>query len=405
MTQLKEVSKNDAASDAKSDAKSDVKRGGEDATSAPVMFRTLVTASGHRFGHATLNAPASLNALTLEMVDLLHAQLIAWAEDPNVVGVVLDGAGEKALCAGGDVVGLYRAMRAAGAGKVPPEAADFFEREYRLDHFIHRYPKPFLVWGHGIVMGGGIGLMAGASHRVVTPRSRLAMPEITLGLYPDVGGSWFLSRLPGRTGLFLALTGAPLNAADALWAGLADRAARAEDHGVLLDAIAAAKWHGEHAADAEQLDDVLRALPRAELSLAPSQLAAHRERIDALIGPHDSLATIAPRLRSLACESDAWLATAGAAFQKGSPTSAVLGIALQRRLRHASLAEVFRLEYQASVGCCVHPDFAEGVRALLVDKDKNPRWQGGVVDGHGDAHVDQLLKPRFEGEHPLADLR
>jgi enoyl-CoA hydratase/carnithine racemase len=220
-------------------------------------------------------------------------------------------------------------------------------------------------------MGGGIGLMAGASHRVVTPRSRLAMPEITLGLYPDVGGSWFLSRLPGRTGLFLALTGAPLNAADALWAGLADRAARAEDHGALLEAIAHARWDGERAADAERLDDLLCALPAAEL--APSQLAPHRDRIDALIGPHDTLATIAPRLRSLACDGDAWLATAGATFQKGSPTSAALAIALQRRLRRASLAEVFRLEYQASVGCCVFPDFAEGVQAFLGKR--SPQWR------------------------------
>lgn len=372
-------------------------------TEAPVLFRTVVTASGHHFGHATLNAPASLNALTLTMVDLLHAQLNAWADDPQVAGVILDGNSEKAFCAGGDVVGLHAAMRAAGAGKVPKDAADFFEREYRLDHAIHRYAKPLLVWGHGIVMGGGIGLMVGASHRVVTPRSRLAMPEITLGLYPDVGGSWFLSRLPGRTGLFLALTGAPLNAADALWAGLADRAARAADLGLLLEGIAHARWQGDRAADAERLDDLLRALPLADLP-AP-QLAPHRDRIDALIGPHDTLATIAPRLRSLASETDPWLAAAGATFQKGSPTSAALAIALQRRLRHASLAEVFRMEYQAAVGCCVFPDFAEGVRALLIDKDKTPRWSGAAQDEAGEAQIDALLAPRFTGAHPLADLR
>jgi enoyl-CoA hydratase/carnithine racemase len=368
-----------------------------------VRFGTPVTASGHRFGHATLNAPDSLNALTLTMVDALQAQLDQWAEDPAIAGVLLDGSGEKAFCAGGDVVGLYRAMREAGPGRVPKDAADFFEREYRLDHAIHRYPKPLLVWGHGIVMGGGIGLMAGASHRVVTPRSRLAMPEITLGLYPDVGGSWFLSRLPGRVGLFLALTGAPLNAADALWAGLADRAARAEDRGALLEAIARTRWTGESAGDAETLDDLLRALPAAEL--APSALVAHRDRIDALIGPHDGLTTIAPRLRSLAGDADPWLAAAGAAFLKGSPTSAALALSLQRRLRHASLAEVLRLEYQASVGCCVHPDFAEGVRALLIDKDKSPRWQPAAIDESGEARVDALLAPRFDGPHPLADLR
>lgn len=368
---------------------------------SPVLFRTLLTASGHRFGHATLNVPASLNALTLPMVDALYTQLKAWGADREIAGVVLDGSGEKAFCAGGDVVGLYRAMRAAGAGNVPADAADFFEREYRLDHFIHTYPKPLLCWGHGIVMGGGIGLMASASHRVVTPRSRLAMPEITLGLYPDVGGSWFLSRLPGRTGLFLALTGAPLNAADALWAGLADHAARAEDHGALLEAIAATRWAGEQDVDAERLGDVMRTLPAPELPDSP--LSRHRGRIDALIGMHDGLATLAPKLRTLTASDDAWLAQAGATFQKGSPSSAALAIALQRRLRRASLAEVFRIEYQASVGCCVFPDFAEGVRALLIDKDKTPRWQPASIDD-GDAQVDALLQPRFSGPHPLADL-
>lgn len=373
-----------------------------------VLFSTVPTASGHRFGRATLNAPASLNALTLPMVDALYAQLLEWAADPQVAGVLLDGvlldggnASQKAFCAGGDVVGLYRSIRAAGPGGVPPEAAAFFEREYRLDYLIHRYPKPLVCWGHGIVMGGGIGLMAGASHRVVTPRSRLAMPEITLGLYPDVGGSWFLPRLPGRTGLFLALTGAPLNAADALWAGLADHAARAEDHGLLLQQLGRARWQGEAAADAERLDELLRALPCPELPA--SNLARHREHIDALIGPHDGLATLALRLRALAGADDPWLAQAGVAFQKGSPSSAALAIALQRRLRHASLAEVFRLEYQASVGCCVMPDFAEGVRALLVDKDKAPRWQPADIED-GEALVDAHLLPRFDGPHPLLDL-
>ncbi|QPF75006.1 enoyl-CoA hydratase/isomerase family protein [Roseateles sp. DAIF2] len=373
---------------------------------APVLFRTLLTASGHRFGHASLNAPASLNALTLEMVDALDAQLRSWAADPQIAGVVLDGNSEKAFCAGGDVVGLYRAMRAAGAGQVPAEAAAFFEREYRLDFLIHRYPKPLLCWGHGIVMGGGIGLMAGASHRVVTPRSRLAMPEITLGLYPDVGGSWFLPRLPGRCGLFLALTGAPLNAADALWAGLADHAARAEDQGALLEAIAATRWAGARGADAERLDELLRALPAPVLPESP--LRRHRERIDALIGPHQGLATLAPRLRALAADEDPWLAQAGRTFQQGSPSSAALALALQRRLKQASLAEVFRLEYQASVGCCVQPDFAEGVRALLIDKDKAPRWQPAAIaddeEAGAESLVDAFLQPRFEGPHPLADL-
>src|SRR3954471_21585602 len=207
-----------------------------------VLFDTIETASGHAFGRATLNTPAVLNALSLAMIDLLDPQLIAWAEDPRIVGVVLDGAGDRAFCAGGNVVTVTRAVRAAGPGQVPTEASDFFGHEYRLDYRIHTYPKPILCWGHGIVMGGGIGLLAGASHRVVTPRTRLAMPEIGIGLFPDVAGSWFLPRMPGRCGVFLALTGAPLTASDARLAGLADFTLPHERLADVLGAVSAERW-------------------------------------------------------------------------------------------------------------------------------------------------------------------
>ena len=371
----------------------------------PVLFDTLTTASGHRFGRATLNAPASLNALSLAMVDLLDPQLAAWAVDPQIAGVLLDAAGDKAFCAGGDVVGLAQAIRALHAtqpGAVPPEAAAFFEREYRLDHRIHTYPKPIVCWGHGIVMGGGIGLMAGASHRVATPKTRLAMPEIGIGLYPDVGGSWLLPRLPGKTGEFLALTGASLNAADALFAGLADFALPHEAHGALLDAIAQAAWQGERDTDSARLSHLLEQLGR-DTALPASPLRTHLDRINAVIG-HDRLADLAPRLAALADDADPWLAQAGAAFRRGSPTSAVLGLEMQRRCRHLSLADAFRLELQASMGCCAHTDFAEGVRALLIDKDKTPRWQPTTLAEVTPAWIDDHLRPRFEGAHPLADL-
>ena len=361
-----------------------------------VLLGTIATASGHVFGHATLNAPASLNALSLETVDRLNPQLQAWADDARVAGVVLDAAGDKAFCAGGDVVALHRSIAATRPGEVPQDAAAFFEREYRLDHRIHTFPKPLLCWGHGIVMGGGIGLLAAASHRVVTARTKLAMPESTIGLYPDVGGSWFLGRAPGRCGLFLALTGAPLNASDACFAGLADIQLRHEDHGAVLEAIACAQWSGAHADDAAQLSHLLEARTEG-VERVTSPLRSLLARIDAVIG-NDRLEDIAPRLLALANEDYPWLANAAAAFAKGSPTSARLSFEMQRRARHLSLADVFRLEYQASVGCCMHGDFAEGVRALLVDKDKSPRWQAAPVD------IETLLTPRFEGEHPLADL-
>ena len=368
----------------------------------PVLFETISTASGHRFGRATLNAPGSLNALSLAMVDLLDPQLAAWAEDPTIAGVLLDGAGDRAFCAGGDVVSLCHAIRARPPGEVPPEAAAFFEHEYRLDYRIHTYPKPLVCWGHGYVMGGGIGLMAGASHRVATPRTRLAMPEISIGLYPDVGGSWLLSRLPGRSGAFLALTGAQLNAADALFAGLADFVLPHEQHAALIGAIVEAEWSGQPLADCAQLSHMIESLA-SDVELPSSALRTHLDRINAVIG-HDRLQDLAPRLRALGSDADPWLALAANTFAKGSPTSAALGLEMQRRARHLSLADTFRLELQASMGCCAHPDFAEGVRAVLVDKDRNPRWQPSSLDAVSDDWIADHLRPRFEGQHPLADL-
>ena len=370
---------------------------------APVTFSTIPTASGHVFGRATLDAAGSLNALSLEMIDLLSTRFDAWAADSQVAGVVLDAAGDKAFCAGGDVVALHRSIHATERGRVPHEAATFFEREYRLDHRIHTYPKPVLCWGHGIVMGGGIGLMAGASHRVVTARTKLAMPEIAIGLYPDVGGSWFLGRAPGRSGLFLALTGAPLNASDACFAGLADIQLRHEDQDDVIEAIADERWTGRQVEDAARLSHLLEARS-AGVQGPPSPLQAMLARIDGVIG-HDSLEDIAPRLLALAVDESPWLANAAAAFAKGAPTSARLAIEMQRRARHLSLADVFRLEWQASVGCCMHGDFAEGVRALLIDKDKSPRWRPATLAEVDDASIASMLAPRFEGAHPLADLR
>lgn len=202
--------------------------------------------------------------------------------------------------------------------------------------------------------------------------------------------------------LFLALTGAHLNAADALFAGLADFLCPHEAHADLLSGIAAAFWRGEQAGDAAQLSHLLERLGTAS-EPPTSVLRTHFDRINATIG-HDGLDGLAPRLAALAQDADPWLAQAGVTFAKGSPTSAVLGLEMQRRARHLSLADAFRLELQASVGCCAHSDFAEGVRALLVDKDKAPRWTPATLAEVTPAWIEDHLRPRFEGPHPLADL-
>jgi enoyl-CoA hydratase/carnithine racemase len=367
-----------------------------------VLLDTLATADGRSFGMATLNAPATLNALSLAMVQRLTPALALWANDPNVVGVILQATGEKAFCAGGDLRELYQSLRDfGGAGNAYAER--FFSQEYALDYAIHTYPKPLLCWGQGIVMGGGIGLMAGASHRVVTSTSKLAMPEINIGLYPDVGGSWLLRHMPGRVGLFLALTGAHLNAADALFCGLADFYVGALSRDALQSSIAASRWSENVAQNRAQLSRLLSSLAEAATdSLPASHVRAHWDSIQALMAGED-LMDIAQRLRNL--KSDApWLDQAASTLIKGSPTSAALSFALWQRVRHMSLADVFRLEYSVSLGCCAHPDFAEGIRALLIDKDRQPHWMPAQLENVSQAWVEEHFQPRYAGVHPLAQL-
>ncbi len=369
---------------------------------APLVdLTTQPTRTGHRIGVATLQRDATLNALSLPMIARLDSALAAWATDPTVVAVVLQGAG-RAFCAGGDVRALYRIMVAHEGEGVAPEAAAFFAAEYRLDHRIHTFPKPLLCWGHGAVMGGGIGLMIGASHRVVTETSRLAMPEITIGLYPDVGASWFLPRLPGQLGLFLACTGARCDATDAVAMGLADHlvpdAHRDEVHVLMREA----NWTGDPTTDRARLTRMLAAI--AIRPTTPSRVEQYRARIDALIGAPDSLPVVVERLTALIDDPDPWLAAAGALVRGGAPTSQALIRALWERAAGLSLADVFRLEYTLSVGCTQHADFREGVRALLIDRDQSPRWTPPVLAEVTEDWVAGHFLSIAPSAHPLADL-
>eukprot|EP01032_Pedospumella_encystans_P027780 gene27781-31381_t len=263
----------------------------------PVLAETLAADNGSLIGVLTLSAEKTLNALSLPMVELLSAQLAAWAYDERIAMVLLQGAGDKAFCAGGDLHNLYSTMMAHRASRQAGEvlgngyANEFFAREYTLDYRIHTYPKPILCWGHGIVMGGGIGLMAGASHRVATEKTRLAMPETGIGLFPDVGGSWFLSRMPGGTGRFLALTGASINAADARYVGLADRVLAHADKPQVLAALLRQPWSDDCAGNHALLGAVLRAAEEGGGARVPGPLRQNRDRIDALCG-QESLAAV-----------------------------------------------------------------------------------------------------------------
>ncbi|MDZ4077056.1 MULTISPECIES: enoyl-CoA hydratase/isomerase family protein [Hydrocarboniphaga] len=371
---------------------------------AAVLFREYTTPGGHRIGYAELNSERTLNSLTIEMIRLLQPQLDAWAADAGIVVVVLSGRGSKAFCAGGDVRRLQQTI-VADAQAGADAALQFFTEEYRLDHAIHRYPKPILVWGSGVVMGGGLGLMVGASHRVVTPSSKIAMPEIRIGLFPDVGGSYFLSRLPRGWGLFVGMTAALLNAHDAIVAGLATHLLSEQDRDALFSQLESTRWHDAAQDNHRQLDELLRPFAEAAKPRWPeSNLLKHGDHLERLAASAD--------FRSFYQGvtgydgDDHWLAAAATTLRAGSPTTAVLVWELQRRLANASLGDVFRTELVVAVRCCAEADFVDGVRALLVDKDNQPSWSPASVD----ALTPQWVEHFFEspdwpsGRHPLAEL-
>ncbi|HEY0941198.1 MAG TPA: enoyl-CoA hydratase/isomerase family protein [Steroidobacter sp.] len=375
------------------------------AEDSPVLFNEVALRGGQRLGFARLNREKALNALSIDMFRLLHPQLRRWADDPRIACVILHGAGDKAFCAGGDIRSVYHAIQAYSGPPPNPTALELFRDEYRFDYFLHRYPKPLLVWGSGIVLGGGLGLMVGASHRVVTETSRVGMPEISIGFFPDVGGSWFLQRMPGRTGLFLALTGAQINGHDAIMGGLADYFIRSTDRDALFAHLSDAPWSSDASANREVLTALLQEFTGPAASLLPaSHLQQHRELIDSFCRG-ESVKDIVARITRYEGE-DEWLKRAAATLATGSPTSAALSFELQRRAKTLDLADTFRLELTVTMQCCAHPDFSEGVRALLIDKDRKPRWQPATQAEVTDEWVAQhFVEPAWPGStHPLADL-
>jgi len=341
----------------------------------PVKVSCHPAANGRQIGVLTLDSPASLNALSLPMIAILRQTLTRWEQDPAVVCVLLQGAGKKAFCAGGDIRSFYYRKQEASESELFGYARDFFEQEYRLDHHIHCYRKPLICVADGICMGGGIGLFAGADFRVVTEHSLFAMPEVTIGLYPDVGASWFLSRMPGRLGLWLGLTGARFNGADAIGLGLADHALPRDARECLLDKLASQPWSGTPA-DVEVVDSLLTGLrEQMPLSLPAPMLLTHRERIDTLLAGR-TLQGVLDRLAVARFDPhEEQLDLARQTALAGSPISRAILWRQYWHARHQSLAEVFADELALSVNCVLHGDFVEGVRALLIDKDKSPCWQ------------------------------
>ncbi|QOL24714.1 enoyl-CoA hydratase/isomerase family protein [Thalassotalea sp. LPB0316] len=368
-----------------------------------VLFEELICDNGKKIGVATLNSPKSLNALSGDMIDLLYPQLEAWQQAKEISAVFLQGAGEKALCAGGDIVKLYNDMQEAGE-EFSPSIESYFTREYQLDYLIHTYTKPFIVWGHGIVMGGGLGLMVGASHRIVTESSRIAMPEISIGLYPDVGGTWFLNRMPDNCGLFLGLTGASINASDAKYTGMADYFVPAEQKQALLATLTSINWGDTTALNHEKLNDAMRELERSHISKMPATFVKANQSLINQTTQGESLAEIVNNIINVEVE-DKWFNRAQSSLKHGSAISAHLVYQQLIKGKRLSLADCFRMELDLSVKCGQYGEFQEGVRALLIDKDNQPKWRFTDVESVDAATVEWFFDSKWSvQEHPLASL-
>ncbi|WJG10978.1 enoyl-CoA hydratase/isomerase family protein [Aliiglaciecola sp. LCG003] len=378
-----------------------------------VLFDQQSCRNGQSVGIATLNKPRALNALDLEMVNLLSIQLLAWQQNPDVAMVVIDSRGDKAFCAGGDVVSMYRGMRdTAGARakghqqspeSIPPSLQTFFSQEYRLDYLIHTFGKPILVWGNGIIMGGGLGLMAGASHRVVTESSRIAMPEVSIGLFPDVGGSWFLNKMPSGFGRFLGTTGASIDADDALFVGLADHRISHQDKSSLLNSLKQINWSTDTSLNSQAVTKVCEQY-HAQSQNSMSNLQRH-QAIVADLNRQPDVVSYVRGIAQLDVSQDKWLSKAQQSVEYGSAITLHLVHEQLVRGKDLSLEDCFKMELTMACRCASFGEFQEGVRALLIDKDRKPKWTfNDVVEVDASIINDFFVSPWPANQHPLEQL-
>jgi enoyl-CoA hydratase/carnithine racemase len=361
-----------------------------------VLFEIL---KGH-FGHIaqiTLNNPKALNALNVEMIEAMQLALDTCENDDKIKAVFLQGKGSKAFCAGGDVVGLYHSMTETDKGDIPEKASQFFTKEYQLDYRLHTFSKPIISWGNGIVMGGGIGLAAACSHRVVTENSMYAMPEVTIGLYPDVGASWFFNRMPKNIGLFLGLTGSRITASDAIFTKLADFFVLDEFKNEILTELTTINWSDNAHDDVQNIID-----NQASLSFDDIPTSHIRENYDEIqyLLQHCELEAIVNNLTFVEPKTK-WLGFAQKGFLKGCPMTYALVVEQIKRSKHMSLKQVFEMELIMSTRCAMNGDLQEGIRALLIDKDGQPKWSVKSVNDISDEKIEEFFTAPWNGEHPL----
>lgn len=358
------------------------------------MSEHLLSTVSQNTGFLILQRPTALNSLSLEMVRALTQSLLKWRDDTQITAVVIQSSSEKAFCAGGDIRFFYQ----NGIATVTDGSAlieDFFNEEYALNHLIHHYPKPYIALLDGVVMGGGMGIaQAGpqARMRIVTERTKMAMPEVAIGLFPDVGGSYFLSRAPGEIGTYLGVTGQTIGAADAIYADLAD-----------LFVPSAALPSLQALLTATPGRDLRTAIVTAAttVDIAQCPLALSRAAIDMHFA-HGSVAAI---MASLASDSSEFASKALAAMQMRSPLMMSVTLEQIRRGAKLNFADCLRMERTMVRRCFEHGEVIEGVRALVIDKDHAPRWNPAQLEQVTSSMVEAFFEPAWPAyAHPLRDL-
>ncbi len=345
-------------------------------------------------GWIVLNRPEKLNALSVPMIDQLYALVSAWKKNSEVKLVVIEGAGEKAFSAGGDVRHLYDQKKS----EVHEVAASFFGTEYKMNMVLHTFGKPVVTLASGIVLGGGVGIAVTGTHRIVTESTKWAMPEMNIGLYPDVGGSYFLNKMPHALGRYLALTSSMIKAADVLYAGAADYYMPSAKLEALRKEIASEVWTD---GCAEKLEMIIGKY---------EEVCPETASFEALCGTieehfkHDSLEAIVEALSISASAGDAWAGSVKALILEKSPTS--LKVTLEQLVRGAGLPlkDCFVMELNMSMNFMDSHDFFEGVRSVLVEKDKHPNWKPASLDAVTRDQVEAFFTYAWERVHPLSDF-
>ena len=347
----------------------------------------------------TLNRPKALNALNFELVHHLQGALNEIKQDNTVVAVLLLGEGERGFCAGGDIKELYASVKDSQDSKYG-NATEYFAAEYRLDYALHTFPKPIVAWGHGVVMGGGIGLFQGCDFRVVDSSSKLAMPEVTIGLFPDVGVSYLFNQFPQPWGRFFSLTGAVMNAAEAVELGLANVFVDQTTVKDFEQALIQQTWSHE-VNSKEIIAKVFASMQQGEMT---SRLAEVKPVVEQMF-LHTSVEELYSQAQKVLESSDVhpWLQQAFKTMLQGSPFAVYSSDQALNLTRSMSLKEVFDFDLMYMTHMVNHADFSEGVRALLIDKDKQPQWQYSSVNDVSQEALKSLLIAPWE-IHPLHDL-